>query len=100
MAAYTLFGAKISLYTGKIRSYLVYKGIDFEEITASLKVYKNVVVPNTGVRFIPVVKTPAGQYIQDSAVIIDTLELVHLQLFGFPRESQTAAGVQTLRDFC
>ncbi len=88
MAAYTLFGAKISLYTGKIRSYLVYKGIDFEEITASLKVYKNVIVPNTGVRFIPVVKTPAGQYIQDSAVIIDTLELVHLQRPVFPAKAK------------
>ena len=84
MAAYTLFGAKISLYTGKIRSYLVYKGIDFEEITASLKVYKRVIVPNTGVRFIPVVKTPSGQYLQDSAVIIDRLELALPQRPVFP----------------
>lgn len=88
MAAYTLFGAKISLYTGKIRSYLVYKGIDFEEISASLKVYKHVIVPNTGVRFIPVVKTPAGQYLQDSAVIIDTLELAHPQRPVYPETAK------------
>ncbi len=79
MTSYTLFGAKISLFTGKIRAYLIYKGIDFEEVTASLQVYKNTLVPNTDVRFIPVVKTPEDKYLQDSAVIIDELEASHAQ---------------------
>ncbi|MFT2092370.1 glutathione S-transferase N-terminal domain-containing protein [Paraglaciecola sp. 2405UD69-4] len=71
---YTLYGAPMSLYTGKARSYLNYKQLAYREVFSSLKVYKNVIVPNTGVRYVPVLKTPAGEYLQDTAHIIDTLE--------------------------
>jgi glutathione S-transferase len=46
-------------------------------VFSSLKVYKSVIVPKTGVRFVPVVKTPEGDYLQDTAQIIDTLEQRH-----------------------
>jgi glutathione S-transferase len=69
-----LYGAEFSLYTGKIRSYLRYKRIPFDEVLSSLQVYKNIIVPNTGVRFVPVVKTPDGTFLQDTSHIIDTLE--------------------------
>lgn len=71
---YTLYGAQLSLYTGKIRSYLRYKQIPFSEVFSSLSVYKKIIIPNTGVRFIPVVKTPTGEYLQDTSAIMDTLE--------------------------
>ncbi len=70
----TLYGAEMSLYSGKARSYLRKQGFEFEEIKASVNVYKNIIVPNTGVRFIPVVKTADGRYLQDTSVIIDELE--------------------------
>jgi glutathione S-transferase len=69
-----LYGAEFSLYTGKVRSYLRYKRIPFDEVLSSLKVYRNVIVPNTGVRFVPVVQTPDGSFLQDTSHIIDTLE--------------------------
>ena len=71
---YTLYGAPFSLYTGKARSYLRYKQIDFVEQLSTAKVYKNIIVPETGVRFIPVLETPDGRFIQDTAVIMDELE--------------------------
>ena len=73
---YILYGAEFSLYSGKARSYLRYKRIPFDEVLSSLQVYKKIIIPNTGVRFIPVVKTPAGEYLQDTSHIIDTLETV------------------------
>ena len=73
---YTLYGAPFSLYTGKARSYLNYKRIPYQEVLSSLGVYKKIIIPKTGVRFIPVVKTPQDEYIQDTAVIIDKLEKV------------------------
>ncbi|MBF7073800.1 glutathione S-transferase [Glaciecola sp. MH2013] len=72
---YTLYGAELSLYTGKIRAYLRYKEIPFEEVMSTKKVYEKIIVPNTGVRFIPVLQTPEGKYLQDTAVMIDQLEL-------------------------
>lgn len=74
---YTLYGAPMSLYTGKARAYLLYKNLNYKEVLASLKIYKSVIVPNTGVRFMPVVKTPEGEYLQDTAHIIDSLEQRH-----------------------
>ena len=49
-----LIGAEVSLYTGKVRAYLRYKGIAFEEVAARAEVYRDVIIPRTGVRFIPV----------------------------------------------
>jgi len=69
-----MYGAEFSLYSGKLRSYLRKKGIPFSEKTATAWVYKRVIVPRTGVRYIPVLRTPDGEYLQDTTAIIDTLE--------------------------
>lgn len=69
-----LYGSQFSLFTGKVRSYLNKKGIEFEEVTSTLKVYKNFIIPRTGVRYVPVIQTENDIVIQDSTVIIDTLE--------------------------
>jgi glutathione S-transferase len=74
MTDYTLYGAQLSLYSGKVRSYLRYKAVDFEEVVARPAVYRKIIIPQTGVRYIPVVKTPDGRFIQDSSVIIEEIE--------------------------
>ena len=71
---YKLYGAELSLYTGKARAYLRFKNIPFEEIFSSRSVYLNIIEPKTGVRFIPVLETPDGEFIQDTSVIMDSLE--------------------------
>ncbi|MDT0582121.1 glutathione S-transferase family protein [Brumicola blandensis] len=73
-SGYKLYGAPLSLYTGKARSYLTFKNIPFEEVFSSRKVYKNIIEPKTGVRFIPVLETPEHDFVQDTAVMIDLLE--------------------------
>jgi hypothetical protein len=45
---YTLYGAPLSLYTGKARAYMIYKNQAFEEVFSSFKVYKNIIVPKYG----------------------------------------------------
>lgn len=81
---YTLYGAPLSLYTGKVRCYLIYKNLPYQEVFSSLKVYKNIIIPNTGVRFIPILKTADEEYIQDTTVIIDTLEQRHAERSVIP----------------
>ena len=71
---YTLYGSEVSLFTGKIRAYLRYKQLPFEEVLSTVRVYKKIIRPNTGVMFIPVVKTPDQQYLQDTARIVDFIE--------------------------
>jgi len=76
-----LIGAPVSYYTAKVRAYLRYKRIPFFEVPATREIYRDVIVPRTGVRFIPVLISAQDVAVQDSAAIIDHLE-AH---YAFPR---------------
>jgi glutathione S-transferase len=71
---YTLYGAYISNYSGKVRSYLLYKQIPFQEVVASNAIYDKLLVPAIGFRMMPVLRAPDGEWLQDSTDIIDHLE--------------------------
>ncbi|MFT5692613.1 MAG: glutathione S-transferase [Oceanicoccus sp.] len=71
---YTLYGMELSLYTGKVRSYLRYKKINFKEVLATRDVYKTKIVPNVGYPIVPVIESPEGEFVQDTTDIIDFLE--------------------------
>ena len=79
-----LYGSQFSLFTGKIRSYLNKKGIQFEEVTATPSVYKNFIIPRTGVGYIPVLQTDDDFVIQDTTVIIDALEELYPESSVYP----------------
>lgn len=81
---YRMYGAEFSLYSGKLRSYLRKKGLDFEEIRPSILTYKRFIVPRTGVGFIPVLQTPEDQVVQDTTEIIDFLERRHGEPSVYP----------------
>lgn len=78
-ASYQLYGVSFSYYTAKARSYLIQKGLPYQEVASTTKVYRQTLIPKTGVAVIPVVKTPADEYLQDTAVIVDTLEKQHTE---------------------
>ncbi len=66
---FTLYGASISLYTGKVRAYLRYKNIPFVEKPVTADIIRQI-----GYFMIPVLETPEGELVQDSTEIIDHLE--------------------------
>lgn len=72
--AYILWGSAHSLYTGKIRSYLVKKRIPYVERYPSDPDFAARVLPAVGMMVIPVLETPDGQVLQDSGEMIDWLE--------------------------
>ncbi len=74
---YILYGAEISYFSGKVRAYLRWKGLPFEEVAADASVYRDVIVPGVGFPVIPVVRAPDGRLLQDSTDIIDHLEAAH-----------------------
>jgi glutathione S-transferase len=69
LRAYKLYGAAISLYTGKARAYLRYRNVPFIEASGTPEIFERV-----GLRIIPVLHTPDDELIQDTTVIIDYLE--------------------------
>lgn len=86
----TLYGVKISMFTGKVRSYLIKQGIAFEEIAPVSQHFQSVVIPQIGRRIIPVVEMSDGTIIQDTTDIIDYLEDQGLaQHSAYPSEPLT-----------
>lgn len=74
---YTLYGAPISYFTGKVRAYLDWKQLPYREVLSDAGVYRDIIVPRVGFPVIPVVTTDAGETLQDSTDIIDALEARH-----------------------
>ncbi len=70
----TLYGVKISMFTGKVRSYLIKQGIAFTEVAPVNKHFAKAVFPQIGRRIIPVIEMPDGSIVQDTTDIIDYLE--------------------------
>jgi glutathione S-transferase len=71
---YTLWGAAHSYYTGKIRSYLLKKGIAFRELYPTHPLFQTRVLPTVGLVVVPILETPDGQIIQDTSDMIDHFE--------------------------
>jgi glutathione S-transferase len=83
-ADYILYGGDHSLFTGKARAYMRYKGLHWEERAATRDVYLNIILPNIGAPIIPVLATAAGEYVQDTTDIIDFLEARHPDASVYP----------------
>ncbi|MCB1700561.1 MAG: glutathione S-transferase [Pseudomonadales bacterium] len=81
---YYLYGGDHSLYTGKARAYMRFKGLNWEEVTATRELYKSIILPNVGAAIVPVLATADGRYIQDTTDIIDYLEAAHPAVSVYP----------------
>ncbi len=76
--SYTLWGAPNSLYTGKLRSYLIKKGLPFEERFPADPEFGTRILPAAGQFVVPILETENGAILQDSGEIIDFLEARHV----------------------
>lgn len=70
----TLYGAPPSLFSGKARCYLDWKGIAYTEKLPSDQRFQDTIVPEIGRQVIPVVELEGGALLQDTTVIIDHFE--------------------------
>jgi len=71
---YVLWGANWSLYTAKVRPYLIKKRIDYVEINPSHPYWDDHILPKVGYFTVPVLETPDGDVIADSTEIMEFLE--------------------------
>ncbi|MGB7740406.1 MAG: glutathione S-transferase family protein [Steroidobacteraceae bacterium] len=71
---YTLWGAAHSFYTGKIRSYLVKKGVAFREVYPTHPDFHAKIVPAVGLMVVPILEAPDGQILQDTTDMIEHIE--------------------------
>ena len=71
---YTFWGGALSLFSGKVRSYLIKKGISYREFYASHPDFKERLRPIVRLGVTPLLETPQGEVLQDSTAIIEVLE--------------------------
>lgn len=71
---YTQIGVELSLYSGKMRSYLLHKRIPFVERNTNPWELFHTIPHRTQASAVPVVITPEGEWLQDTSAIIDLLE--------------------------
>lgn len=74
---YKLYGGEVSYFTGKVRAYLDWKNLPYEEVLSDAQAFKNVILPRVGFPVIPVMITPEDACLQDTTEIIDALEQRH-----------------------
>lgn len=74
MPPYTLYGWKLSYFTGKLYSYLRCKNIPFVENNVNVYTLYSKVKKNTGAVVMPALTTPEGEWLQDTRNIINMLE--------------------------
>lgn len=76
------YGCPVSLYSGKVRSYLRKADISYVERLQSHPEYLQRIMPTVGRFVIPVIETKGGDIIQDTTEIIDFLEENSTYPFG------------------
>ncbi|BFM15646.1 hypothetical protein R50073_18290 [Maricurvus nonylphenolicus] len=80
---YTLYGAELSLYSGKARAYLRFKNLKWKE-EINQDIYRKIIIPRVGAPIIPVLHTADDVIVQDTTDIIDFLEAKHPEVSVYP----------------
>ncbi|MFI5214991.1 MAG: glutathione S-transferase family protein [Candidatus Limnocylindria bacterium] len=73
-APFSFYAAEISYFSAKVRPALRYKAVPYVEKLPTRAAYRDVIVPRTGLAFIPIVITPEDETWQDTSEILDALE--------------------------
>jgi glutathione S-transferase len=71
---FEFYAAEISYFSGKVRPALRYKAVPYVEKLPTRAAYREVIVPRTGLAFIPILITPENETWQDTSEILDALE--------------------------
>ncbi|MEO1304081.1 MAG: glutathione S-transferase family protein [Pseudomonadota bacterium] len=98
MTAYRLFGAETSPYSVKVRSFLRYKGVDFEWIGRS-KSTDEEFAALARVPTVPLLLSPTRPANQDSTSILATVEADHANPSAVPEDPACAALALILEDY-
>src|SRR5262245_59597758 len=71
---YRFYASEFSYFSAKLRPALRYKRVPYVELLATPDAYEKVIIPRTGLAFIPVLVTPDDDTWQDTSDMLDALE--------------------------
>jgi len=99
LAPYDVYRMDVSYFSGQLEAYLQYKEIPFRRIEATMSRLKQEVGPHSDILKVPTVRTPQGEWLQDSTPIIELLEKRHPQGRVLPEDPEQAFWVRLLEDY-
>ena len=86
----------MSYYTGKIRAYLRWKDIPFEEVLSDRDAFATVILPRIGWPVVPIIITPEDEALQDTSDMIDFFEAKYPEPSVFPSTPKQALATKLL----
>ncbi|KAI7545044.1 hypothetical protein KC331_g6451 [Hortaea werneckii] len=90
MPCYTLVGSELSLFTGKIKTYLQWKGVPHDVLLPADEVFKNIIIPGAGIAMIPVLLVHDDQAsLANAKVLQDTKEIMDYFETMYPPSSSS-----------
>ncbi len=95
----TLYGAPMSMFTGKARAYLRKHSIAFDEVMPGHASYGEKIFLKTKRGIVPVIELPGGELIQDTVDIIDHFENAGLGKFSVYPETPILRVAALIIDF-
>ncbi len=93
----TVYGSKVSYFTGKLESYLRYKGIAYRLSAAYSR--RAEIVENVGAMQLPVVQCADGRWMSDTTPILQFLESEHPTSTIFPPDPAVRFIALLLEDY-
>ncbi len=93
------YAGPMSYFSAKIRPLLRYKRIDYAEIRATPGAYNEVILPRTGVSFIPVIITDDDEVLQDTPRMYERIEELVPGPAIFPADPAVRLVAELIQDF-
>jgi glutathione S-transferase len=96
---YRVYVLDVSYFSGKLEAYLRWKEIPWQRIEVRWSQVAGELLRATGVMKVPVVRTPAGEWLQDTTPIIDWMEARHPDGAVLPADPVQAFLARLLEDY-
>ena len=97
---YQLYGVPLSLFVGKVRGYLNYKGLDYQETAPTVYDLLIRFPKKVGAAVMPVIKNRDGECLADTTDIIETLESSHPQPTTRPSSPRQTIAAMLFEAWC
>ena len=89
----------VSYFSGKLEAYLRYKQIPHRRVEVGWRRLTQIALRETGVLKVPLLRTPSGEWLQDTTPMIDWLEERHPQGRVVPEDPVQAFFSRLLEDY-
>lgn len=97
--ALTVYGSKVSYFTGKLEAYLRYKQIPYRFQAMTAEYFNRIVPEKTGAQQMPAVELADGRWATDSSPLIDWLEGEYTDSSIIPVDPQQAFVCRLIEDY-